>query len=224
MKITKVSARVRNARGAADFYASVLGVGVDRAPNAVSVTIGATRLVLVEDPAAEGDHHFAITVPSNKFDRAKTWIQQRAVLLGTSDADEFECSPAWNARSLYFTGHDRSVLELIIRRDLDNATAGPFTSTDLLCVSEVGVAAADVPPVAATLIDDADVAPYGDAAGSTFRPIGDADGLLIVVTPGRPWFPTTDRTAQESPVSITAVGGRPGTYRLGACGSLHVLA
>ncbi|MBC7593344.1 MAG: VOC family protein [Kineosporiaceae bacterium] len=189
MQITNVSVRVRNAHEAGEFYAGVLGLDVAHEFNVVVVTLGMTRLELVEDAAAAGDHHFAITIPTNKFDAAKTWIQQRTVLLGTSEADDFECSPAWNARSLYFAGHDRSVLELIIRRDLDNSTAGPFTSADLLCISEVGVAVTDVPARVATLTADARIAPYGDAQGGAFAP----------------------------------VGGRPGTYSLGALGSLHVL-
>ena len=224
MQITNVSIRVRNALEAGEFYAGVLGLDiVAQESNVVVVTLGTTRLELVEGPAADGDHHFAITIPSNKFDRAKTWIQQRTVLLGTSEADEFECSPAWNARSLYFTGHDRSILELIIRRDLDNSTAGPFTSADLLCISEVGVAVTDIPAMVATLTDDAKISPYGDAGGNAFAPVGDVDGMLILVAPGRTWFPTTDRTAGENPVFITAIGGRPGTYSLGAFGSLHAL-
>ena len=224
MQITKVSVRVRNAREAGEFYAGVLGLDiVAHESNVVVVTLGTTRLELVEDPAADGDHHFAITIPSNKFNNAKTWIQQRTVLLRTSETDEFECPPAWNAHSLYFTGHDRSVLELIIRRDLDNSAAGPFTSADLLCISEVGVAVPDIPALVATLTDDTKIAPYGDAQGRAFAPVGDVNGMLILVAPSRTWFPTTDRTASQNPVFITATGGRPGTYSLGTLGSLHVL-
>ena len=223
MQITNVLVHVRNAREAGEFYARVLGLDIAQVPNGVVVALGTTRLELVEDPAAAGDHHFAITIPSNKFNEAKKWIQQRTVLLGTPEVDEFECSPAWNAHSLYFAGHDRSVLELIIRRDLDNSTAGPFTSADLLGVSEVGVAVADVSATVATLTDDAGVVPYGDAHGGTFAPVGDVDGMIILVAPGRTWFPTTDRTAEESPVSITGIGGHPGIYQLGVHASLHVL-
>jgi len=224
MQITKVSVRVRNAREAGEFYAGVLGLDiVAHQSNIVVVTLGTTRLELVEDPAADGDHHLAITIPSNKFDNAKTWIQQRTVLLGTSDADEFECPPAWNAHSLYFTGHDRSVLELIIRRDLDNSAAGPFTSADLLCISEVGVAVTDIPAVVAMLTDDTKIVAYSNAQDRAFAPVGDVDGMLILVAPGRTWFPTTDRSARENPVFITATGERPGTYSLGKLGCLHVL-
>lgn len=224
MQITNISVRVRNAREAGEFYAHVLDLDiVARESNVVVVTLGTTRLELVEDPAADGDHHFAITIPSNKFDKAKTWIQQRTVLLKTSETDEFECPPAWNAHSIYFTGHDRSVLELIIRRDLANSSAGPFISADLLCISEVGVAVTDIPAMVATLTHDTKIAPYGDAQGNAFAPVGDVNGMLILVAPGRTWFPTTDRTARENPVFITAIGGRPGTYSLGTLGSLHIL-
>ena len=223
MKITEVSVRVRSALEAGEFYADALGLAVVRTPGAATVTVGTTRLELVEDPAADGDHHFAITIPSNKFDEAKEWIERRAVLLGTPDADEFECSPAWNARSVYFAGPDRSVLELIIRRDLRNATDGPFTSADLLCLSEIGVAVPGVPALAAALGEAAGVAPYGGAPGDTFAPVGDADGLLILVETDRTWFPTTDRVARETPVSVTASGGRAGTYPLGPRGSLRIL-
>ena len=224
MQITNVSVRVRNALEASEFYAGVLGLDVVAyESNVVVVTLGTTRLELIEDPKADGDHHFAITIPSNKFDKAKTWIQQRTVLLGTSETDEFECPPAWNAHSLYFTGHDRSVLELIIRRDLDNPAVGPFTSADLLCISEVGVAVTDIPAMVATLTHDTKIAQYGDAQGNTFAPVGDVEGMLILVSPGRTWFPTTNRLVGEHPIFITAIGGRPGTYSLGTLGSLHIL-
>ena len=76
MQITKVSVRVRNALEAGEFYAGVLGLDiVAHEANVVVVTLGTTRLELIEDIAADGDHHLAIRIPSNKFDKAKTWIQ-----------------------------------------------------------------------------------------------------------------------------------------------------
>lgn len=224
MKMITVSVQVRSLEGAEEFYGGALSLDTRRELDAVVVSVGTTRLELVENPDTAGSHHFAITIPSNKFDAAKAWLGQRSELLGTPETDEFECSPSWNARSLYFAGHGRSVLELIIRRDLDNAAAGPFVSADLLCISEVGVAVADLPAVVGLLTDEAEIVPYGGAAGSVFAPVGDAQGMLILVAPGRTWFPTADRASAESPVSITAAGGRPGTYPLGALGTLRVVA
>lgn len=222
MKITRVSAQVRDASAAAEFFENVLGLVVESVPGAAMARIGTTVLELVGNTEAEGDHHFAVTIPSNKFAEAKQWLQQRTVLLETVESDEFECSPAWNARSLYFCGPDRSVLELVIRRDLDNATPGPFSSDDLLCVSEVGVALPDVLAVAEFLEEAAGVPSYGAVPGRSFTPVGDPDGLLILVSPGRPWFPTTDRLATVSPITIEATGQREGIFPLGIGGTLQI--
>jgi catechol 2,3-dioxygenase-like lactoylglutathione lyase family enzyme len=222
MKITRVSAQVRDTSTAAEFFDNVLGLAVESVPGAAVVRIGTTLLELVENPEAEGDHHFAVTVPTNKFAEAKLWLLKRTVLLGTVETDEFECSPTWNARSLYFAGPDRSVLELIIRRDLDNATPGPFSRDDLLCISEVGVASPDVLALATFLTEAADVPSYGADPESSFSAVGDTDGLLILVSPGRAWFPTTDRLATTSPISIDATGHRPGVFSLGVGGTLHI--
>jgi hypothetical protein len=222
MKITRVSAQVTNAHSAAEFFENILGLAVESVPGAVVVTIGSTLLELVENPKAEGDHHFAVTIPSNKFTEAKQWLLQRAVLLGTPQSDEFEGPPGWNTRSIYFAGPDRSVLELIIRRDLDNATTGPFSSDDLLCISEVGVASPDVLALATFLTEAADVLSYGADPESSFSAAGDTDGLLILVSPGRAWFPTTDRLATTSPISIEATGHIPGIFQLGVGGRLQI--
>ena len=222
MKITRVSAQVRDTSAAAEFFENILGLGVEGVPGAVVVRIGTTLLELAENPCAEGDHHFAVTIPSNKFAEAKRWLQERTVLLGTLETYEFECSPAWNARSLYFAGPDRCVLELIIRRDLDNGTIGPFTSDDLLCISEVGVASSDVLAMAAFLDDGLEIRSYGADSGSTFSPVGDTDGLLILVNPGRAWFPTTDCLAESSPILIEATGHHAGDFPLGGGGMLRI--
>jgi hypothetical protein len=222
MKVTRVSAQVRNTRSIAEFFENVLGLGAESIPGAVVVRIGTTLLELVENPEADGDHHFAVTIPSNKFTDAKQWLLERAALFGTAQSDEFEGPPGWNARSLYFVGPDRSVLELIIRRDLDNATPGPFSSDDLLCISEVGVASPDVLALATFLTDAADLPSYGADPESSFSAVGDTDGLLILVSPGRAWFPTTDRLAATSPIRIEATGHRPGIFSLGVGGTLHI--
>ncbi|MDY7528064.1 MULTISPECIES: VOC family protein [unclassified Cryobacterium] len=225
MQITKVSARIRDTSEAAEFFENVLLLTVDRTvarePTTIEVRIGTTLLELSEDQDAVGRHHLAVTIPSNTFAAARQWLEPRSALIGTPDADEFEFA-AWNARSLYFTGPDRSVLEFIVRRDLDNNTRGAFTSADLLCISEVGVATDDVLATAEFLKTEADVRPYAGEPGRSFAPVGDTDGLLILVSPGRPWFPTTDRGASSGPILVEATGPRPGEYPLGAGSLLRI--
>jgi catechol-2,3-dioxygenase len=60
----------------------------------------------------------------------------------------------------------------------------------LLRISEIGLAVPDVPAAVAALQNTFGLPVFGTAAGE-FTPLGDHDGLLIVVQQDRPWFPTT---------------------------------
>lgn len=201
MRIERISLVVADLEVAANYYEHVLGRSVNRTRERVHVAVGMTILELTGDPNHTGTHHLAITVPSNKFDAAKEWINSRGDLLALDGADEFECSPDWDAHSLYFTSPDGTILEFIIRRELDNARSGPFQSSDLLCVSEVGIAMADVTHAVEQLAE-LGISPYGWNAPD-FAPLGDVDGLLILVSPDRSWFPT-HQTAQITPISVSA--------------------
>lgn len=206
MRIEAVSLTVADVEVSADFYENVLGLPVARDGGAARVTIGTSILELRGDPAHVGPHHLAITIPSNKFDASKAWISARVELLTADGADEFETAPSWNAHSLYFLSPDGTILEFIIRRDLDNSTTGPFASSDLLNVSEVGIAVDDVPRALRELAAHG-VEAYGWNADD-FAPVGDVDGLLILVGAGRPWFPTA-LAAQVSAIAVDARGAAP---------------
>lgn len=223
MHLTRISLPVRDATVVATFYADVLGLSVRRRGGTVLATVGSTELELRESlPATAGVHHLAFTVPTGKLTAGKLWLHDRAALLTLDGQDEFETSPSWNARSVYFEGPEGTVLELIERRDLDNATPGSFSSADLLSVSEVGISVPDVQAVAGQLSSDAGIHPYGGAPGDAFAAVGDVHGLLILVTEGRPWFPTVDRVAAVAPTSVEASGARVGTYAVGAASTLEV--
>lgn len=121
---------------------------------------------------------------------------------------------------MYFGGPDGSILELIARHSLENTTGHPFTGADLLCASEIGLGVPDVPAVVDSLEALFGVARFGDG-GAEFSSVGDHDGLLIVVSQDRPWFPTGDRVARGGPLSVTLTDVKPGaTY---APTSEHVL-
>jgi catechol 2,3-dioxygenase-like lactoylglutathione lyase family enzyme len=69
-------------------------------------------------PDAPGDQHYAFLIDDARFDAARVFLEAGPGLLSDGDRTEFEAQAAWNARSLYFPGPDRSVLEVIARRDL----------------------------------------------------------------------------------------------------------
>jgi catechol-2,3-dioxygenase len=237
MQIMSVDTVTRSTAETAAYYETVLGLPVRKEIGAVEVTVGRSVLRFREDPEAEGDQHYAFLVDDARFDAARAFLAAGPGLLGDGDRTEFEAQPAWNARSLYFPGPDRSVLEVIARRDLSQPlsagnTSGakassprvpgaqlvPFGAGDLLSVSEVGVA---VPDVAATAdrLTGAGIGRY-PTGSATFSPAGHIDGMLILVSPGRTWFPTSDRVVGEPPVTVVAQAGPaspgvvPGRYEL----------
>ena len=224
MRLTFVSLPVRDVRSAAAHYRDILGLPVTRVEESAHVYAGSTRLELREEADVPGIHHLALTIPTGTFPAAKAWVRDRAALLSAPDGqDEFEASPAWNARSVYFEGPEHAVLELIERRDLDHDTAGGFTPADLLGVSEVGIAVPDVRATCRRLQSAAGIGAYGGEPSDSFAAVGDVHGLLILVSPGRAWFPTADRGVAVVPTTVRAVAGRAGAYPLGGLSTLHLV-
>lgn len=237
MQIMSVDTVTRSIAETAAYYETVLGLPVRKEIGAVEVTVGRSVVRFREDVDAEGDQHYAFLIDDARFDAARTFLAAGPGLLSDGDRTEFEAQSAWNARSLYFPGPDRSVLEVIARRDLpSNLGAGHasgakassphvpgtqpawFGPGDLLSVSEVGIAVPDVAGTADRLTD-AGIGRYPDGS-ATFSPAGHIDGMLILVSPGRTWFPTSDRVVAEPPVTVVAQAGaaspgvRPGRYEL----------
>lgn len=189
-----------------------LGCPVDRADGVVEVVVGSTRLLFRELPEMTGALHLAITIPAGTFDVAAEWIAGIATVLVDADGrDAFEGPPNWNSRSVYFEGPDQQLLELIERRDLAASTsaatafapasAAPASAVPLLSVSEVGIAVPDVLGAVETL-RRAGLEPYADPASEGFAAVGDVDGLVILVSPERRWFPTADRLPSTAPVVL----------------------
>ncbi|NQX24283.1 VOC family protein [Curtobacterium sp. VKM Ac-2852] len=210
MDIRQVQLATRSLADTARFYER-LGCSVEIVDTTVRIVVGSTLLVFRELPEMTGALHLAITIPTGTFDAAKAWIAGLTTVLGTDDQDEFEGPPNWNSRSVYFEGPDQQLLEFIERRDLESGArgigVGDGTGTDsdagvpLVSVSEVGVPVPDVLGAVESL-RRAGLEPYANPPGESFAAVGDVDGLVILVSPDRRWFPTGDRSPSSAPVVI----------------------
>jgi catechol 2,3-dioxygenase-like lactoylglutathione lyase family enzyme len=241
VRITRVLLETASLDDAAAFYSDVLELPVDRTDTIVSVRVGDGLLEFVQgEPDPAGVHHLAFLVAAETFAEAAAWIRARVPLLtlhganaadapgglpATDHPDEFEGPGAWNSRSVYFDGPDGSILEFIARRNLPSTALreGRFTAADILGISEVGVAADDLAGLADRLARSGGILPFGDTS-DTFAPTGAEDGMLILVVPGRRWFPTADRIAVERRTAVHATGGVPGRYELSPVAELVVEA
>ncbi|VXB82254.1 MULTISPECIES: hypothetical protein [unclassified Curtobacterium] len=206
MDIRQVQLATRSLDDTARFFER-LGCPVEIVDAAVRVVVGSSLLVFRELPEMTGALHLAITIPTGTFDAAKAWIAGLTTVLGTDDQDEFEGPPNWNSRSVYFEGPDEQLLELIERRDLP-ADAGENTVVPLVSISEVGVPVPDVLG-AVDALRRAGLEPYANPPGESFAAVGDVDGLVILVSPDRRWFPTGDRSPSIAPVVVDLGLGAP---------------
>ncbi|MBF4598430.1 hypothetical protein ITJ50_10495 [Curtobacterium sp. VKM Ac-2889] len=206
MDIRQVQLATRSLDDTARFYER-LGCPVEIVDAAVRVVVGSSLLLFRELPEMTGALHLAITIPTGTFDAAKVWIAGLTTVLGADDQDEFEGPPNWNSRSVYFEGPDEQLLELIERRDLP-ADAGENTVVPLVSISEVGVPVPDVLG-AVDALRRAGLEPYANPPGESFAAVGDVDGLVILVSPDRRWFPTGDRSPSSAPVIVDLGLGAP---------------
>ena len=141
-------------------------------------------------------HHFAFHVAD-----LEPWKRRLDV------SEEHDFSSWGGARAVYFRDPQENVVELIAR-----AQVRPE-----LALAEVGLPVDDVPAAVEALERELGLRPYDDW-DENFAPLGDDDGLLIVVHVGRGWFPVGVPSG-TAPVEVTVAGTR--TAEVDLPGSRH---
>jgi catechol-2,3-dioxygenase len=206
MRITDVRMGTRDLGAAARFYRDVLELPV----TSDVVTVGSSTITLVEASVRESNH-LAFTIPSNRFEQATAWLAARVEPMSWDDGEtELRLDEPWNSESIYFRGPDDIILELITRQHLANPTDEPFSSAQLLCVSEAGLATPSVPEIFDEVRRVFGVETFAGESAD-FTTAGDQHGLLILVTEGRPWFPTSDALASTGSLTVSIAGVAAGT-------------
>ena len=210
MHITDVRIGTAALRASVHFYRDVLELPVTVSGRTATVTVGRSTITLIERTGLRESNHLAFTIPSNRFEDASEWLAARVELMSWQGGETvLRGGEPWNSESVYFLGPDEIILELITRQHLANPADEPFSSRQLLCVSEVGLAS---PNVAATFAETQRVFGVDTFAGESpdFTTAGDQNGLLILVTEGRPWFPTADMWAATGTLQVSIGGVKPG--------------
>lgn len=206
MQFREVTLASSNLTTQKSFYGDVMELPllVDNADQ-LTVQAGLTRLTFLYAPDKPPNvYHIAFNVPKNQLPAAGAWIELRTPVLAsisnpTKTVFEFL---SWNAHSIYFKDGDGNILEFIARHNLDNASDVPFTSDNILEVSEVGLPAANVLRTATELEEMLKLPVYDGKGSKLFAAIGDERGLFIVVPVGHPWLPTNSTSATPMPVRI----------------------
>jgi catechol-2,3-dioxygenase len=115
---------------------------------------------------------------------------------------EHDFSSWGGARAVYFRDPEQNVVELIAR---------PQARPEL-ALAEVGLPVDEVAAAVDALDRELGLSPYDDWDES-FAPLGDDDGLLIVVRVGRGWFPVGVRSGAAA-IEVTVAGTRAAEVEL----------
>ena len=193
MRIKELTLHTNNLTAVKDFYGSVISMGINsESSNQVSFQAGATQLIFKESHTDELPfYHFAFNIPSNKIEDAKKWMEGKAELLPVSDNNYIADFVNWNAKSIYFYDSAGNIVEFIARFDLKNDTIEKFDSSQILSISEMGIVTNDVSALTQKLKEEYKVLDFVKSINSeTFSAIGDDNGLFILASENRNWYPT----------------------------------
>ncbi|MFK7925626.1 MAG: VOC family protein [Bacteroidia bacterium] len=201
------------------FYEEVLGLEVSQlSAESYRFRIGNTFVRLQADPAAK-PYHFAINIPCNLIQEALLWLKARVEIL-TLAANEIQDFTNWNAQAIYFYDADQNIVELIARKNLENASDQDFGPASLLEVSEVGIPTLNIEEVYQQLNQTIGLEIY-DGSFERFCAIGDEQGLFICIDPSKKdWFPIND-TAWVADFEALVFNGTKSFSVVYKAGELH---
>lgn len=195
MVIQRLTIASSNLDRLASFYGGLLEMEVIKSSKGICIKAGTSTLEIVAaNKVTDPFYHFAFNIPSNKIEEAKLWLQSRVDLLWIddykSDIAEFV---NWHARSVYFFDPAGNIVEFIARFDLDNKSEDSFHSGQILSISEVGLVfpVEDLENRTGELMEKYQL-PYFDKQPPLpqFKALGDDEGLFIIVSNHRNWYPT----------------------------------
>ncbi|RAW19027.1 ring-cleaving dioxygenase [Paenibacillus taichungensis] len=169
------------------FYINTLGLNMaEESEHSFTLQIGLTKMIFMRSEADQNPfYHFAWMIPANRFQEAKAWAAAR-VRLSRHEGEDETYSTSWNSNSLYFEDPVGNILELIAHHTVLNESDRAFSEKDLLQVCEVGLVTEDV----LSAVDELEQMGLKRwrAISDTFAPVGDVNGLFIVVKKERTWF------------------------------------
>jgi len=198
MRIKTLTLFSHNLESQKEFYRNILGFELsDETAESFSIAIGWSTLIF-RKTAEKHIYHYCFLIPSNKFEEAFEWFDSRLKIVSLEGETKFALS-SWNAQSFYFYDGNGNIAECIVRYDMQNPTSSEFSTSDLLCVNEIGAPTSNIQEINEEL--ESKMGSYFWKGNTVrFGTNGDEEGLFLLVNNEikKDWFPTKLPT-QSSP-------------------------
>ncbi|KAA2245011.1 hypothetical protein F0L74_03360 [Chitinophaga agrisoli] len=214
MRAKEVHLLCNNAARQKAFYTAQLGLPlINQDETSFSIQAGHTLLSFAQTgEIKDTPYHIAFNIKPAVLPAIVPFLTAQHIPIILKDGLPVVDFPNWNAKSVYFYDAEQNILEFIARYNLDHHTTdGHFNSRHVLSVSEIGIPVDDTTAFIRELQSHSSIPVWKDY-GEQFKAVGDEEGLLIVVTKGRHWYPTEHANSVLPIKVIMEQEGRPLHY------------
>ncbi len=204
MKILAITIETNDLDKTTQFYSEILQFDLCyKSELEVHYKIGHSLLKFVKTAHATAIYHYAFNIPSSLLESALNWARQRLEVIKNPTDQLITTFENWNAQAIYFYDNNGNLVEFIARYDRDESSkSASFDPSKIESISEIGIVTAEPMGLAADWIKQYGLS-YFEKSPPTkdFLALGDDEGLLIVVSPQRNWYPT-NIPARQTTTSI----------------------
>ena len=196
MRILELHLLSPSLAGSLEFYSNVLDIQIlQSSDHLLMLQCGDTIIEFRPSHGADALYHFAFEIPNNKFDEAYNWFNERVQILMINNESFIADFVNWKAKSFYFYDSHGNILECIARFEADTHSTEKFSSRSINYVSEIGIVSNDVTETIREVQLDFNIPVFSrQPAQPDFAALGDDQGLFIVASDNRPWYPTQTRS------------------------------
>jgi catechol 2,3-dioxygenase-like lactoylglutathione lyase family enzyme len=202
MKIKEIILLSDDLNETSRFYSELMGFKISESSTSrITFKAGSSQLTFLRTNNQNCIYHFAFDIPHNKLDEALQWLSAKVDLIEFEGRNIIDF-PTWNAKSLYFYDNNGNVLEFIARFENENESHHSFEGSSIVSISEIAFVTENVEKLAKDLIQTHGLTYYfRQLQREDFSVIGDDNGLIIIVSSTRNWFPTPIN-AEKFPVKV----------------------
>ncbi|MBW3520361.1 VOC family protein [Flavobacterium sp. NKUCC04_CG] len=194
MKIKTLTILTSNLRETEQFYSDKLKLTLlSKSETTLHYQVGFSTLVFTYSATKPAVYHYAFNIPASLLDSALVWASQRFNLITNPSNELITNFENWNAKAIYFYDNQGNLLELIARFDLEDRVQDlVFDQSKIGNISEIGIVTEDPITCAERWIQEHSLTYFKKTVPTKdFLALGDDEGLLILVSPNRTWYPTT---------------------------------